>query len=833
MSPSGSDGNAGTQDKPLLTLEKAQAAVRALIAKGVPKGGIAVWLRGGVYERSATLTLGGADSGANATDTVDWRGYPGEQVRLMGGKRLDPTAFQLVTNASPIWPRLDDSAKGQVLQLDLKPILGITASSTDADKQAAYGVLQPRGFGALANYNAALELFIDAQAMPLARWPDASVDMPLQDVNGDSFHIFGKTVPDVSGSYTKIGTSDGVSRFKRDQLSDGGRQYYLYRTSWMDATGAKVSRWSLDTTNDGKPNLGTDPYWGCSKVLPDNQFLPGKFNPVGTPSALDPSRINHGYVQTAEHADGSTKTTDHFTYSVDRPSRWVNAPDAWVHGFWASRFADFHFSIKSIDPVSKTLTINQTESRFGIWGYSPWYAYNLLEEITQPGEWYLDRSTGILYLWPPAGFGATSDVVVSRMETPLVQVSYAKFVGLKDLLLEATRQDLVDLKGSSDITLEGLVLRNAGVTAVDSFNGSRVTLRRCNVLGSGHQAIYLNGGDRTTLTPGGHLVENCEVHHYARFLHGASPGILLWGCGNTARHNLIHDAPNAGIFFNGNDQLIELNEIRDVCQGTSDAGAIYDGGDWGNWGAVIRNNFIHHLHSIFEWDVHGIYLDETDSGVTVEGNLLYRMDGEAIKFNGGHDNKAHHNVIVGCNSAVYATLMGIWELNPYLTLYQAYVQETDAVKKAAAYTKARDGFFGSYIGQRAVRLYQNGCASWLPTYRARGANPTEMPDPGSASVVSSDWEVYVAGDGPKRYATPVGSEFTGNLYWHNPEGIKSQLYSGFGYGKDYYAAISDNVEQDPLFVDESKLDLRLQPSSPAFGIPGFSAIPLDQIGLQP
>jgi hypothetical protein len=50
----------------------------------------------------------------------------------------------------------------------------------------------------------------------------------------------------------------------------------------------------------------------------------------------------------------------------------------------------------------------------------------------------------------------------------------------------------------------------------------------------------------------------------------------------------------------------------------------------------------------------------------------------------------------------------------------------------------------------------------------------------------------------------------------------------------YYAEIKDNVEnQDPLFVDEAKLDLSLRPDSPALQIPGFAPIPFSQIGIVP
>ncbi|MBK9991066.1 MAG: hypothetical protein IPP19_10105 [Verrucomicrobia bacterium] len=136
VSPTGSDSNPGTPDKPFKSLEKARDAARAIIAKGVPAGGIAVWLRGGVYERISPLDFRAADSGTSETATVDWRGYPGEVVRISGGKTLKASDFTPVASTSPVWNRLDDSAKGRVLQLDLKA-QGITD----------YGTLKQRGFG--------------------------------------------------------------------------------------------------------------------------------------------------------------------------------------------------------------------------------------------------------------------------------------------------------------------------------------------------------------------------------------------------------------------------------------------------------------------------------------------------------------------------------------------------------------------------------------------------------------------------------------------------------------------------------------------------------------
>lgn len=64
----GNDSNKGTINKPFRTLEKARDAIRALKAKkGLPRGGVTVYLREGRYERAASFELGLQDSGKRAS----------------------------------------------------------------------------------------------------------------------------------------------------------------------------------------------------------------------------------------------------------------------------------------------------------------------------------------------------------------------------------------------------------------------------------------------------------------------------------------------------------------------------------------------------------------------------------------------------------------------------------------------------------------------------------------------------------------------------------------------------------------------------------------------
>ncbi|MBK9991067.1 MAG: right-handed parallel beta-helix repeat-containing protein [Verrucomicrobia bacterium] len=423
--------------------------------------------------------------------------------------------------------------------------------------------------------------------MYLARWPDLgdSAD-PTQDINGPTFTIYGKCSPDVSGSYIKSGTNDGVSSFTRNGQVDG-LQYYLHRNTW-DYQGYTYTAWFITTQISGNP------YWVCYQKTPGVFAPEGKVAGTGKPSAYNPARILNGFAYTTDPISGTT-----FTYTSDRPLRWQQASDAWVEGLWYWNWADHHLPIAKLDTINHAITVPNLPNRNGvedpIVANRPWYAYNLLEEITQPGEWYLDRTTGILYLWPPDTFNPSSDVVVSMLSQTLLSADGVSYMVFQNFTLEASRRNLLDVTNGNHVTLSNLVLRNSGCTG-GTVSGSNNLVTRCTLTGTGNSGLWFSGGDRLSLTHGNSTLENCEFHHYARTVCTNVFGVSLGGCGNIVRNNMFHHAPNAAFFFGGNDQLMELNEIHNVCQGAPmQAPSIAAFSTAGAPGEIIRYNSIHHV----------------------------------------------------------------------------------------------------------------------------------------------------------------------------------------------------------------------------------------------
>jgi hypothetical protein len=339
-----------------------------------------------------------------------------------------------------------------------------------------------------------------------------------------------------------------------------------------------------------------------------------------------------------------------FSYDGDRPARWAVESDAWVHGYWFWDWSEQRHKVKAIDAERHVIDVEPPYHGYGYRKGQWFYGFNLLCEIDQPGEWYVDRTSGALYFWPPAAI-EDSEVVVSVIPA-LLTMTDVSYVTWRGFTMEAARGTAVTIAGGTDNRIVASTIRNVGGWAVGVSGGSQHGVVGCNMYQMGAGGVSLTGGDRATLTPAGHFADNNHIHHYARIERVYRPGITLQGVGNRATHNLIHDAPHMGMGFGGNDHVIELNEIHDVCYESSDAGAIYTGRDWTERGTVVRHNYLHDITGLEGRGCVGVYLDDMFCGTEISGNLFYRVTRAAF-LGGGRDSTVTNNLFVDCQPALH------------------------------------------------------------------------------------------------------------------------------------------------------------------------------------
>jgi hypothetical protein len=323
-----------------------------------------------------------------------------------------------------------------------------------------------------------------------------------------------------------------------------------------------------------------------------------------------------------------------------------------VHGYWVWNWSDQCQRVRRLDTGKREVWPEPPYHNYGYRAGQRFYFVNVLEELDSPGEWYLDRSSGVLYLWPPEPVDG-AEVFFTEAAQPMVTLTDAQYVNIRGITFEASRGAAIVISGGAHNEIAGCTIRNFGGQTAVTVSGTDNGIRSCDLSQLSGTGVDLGGGDRKTLTPAYNYVDNCEFHDWGqvwRTYHGA---VSLSGVGNQVTHCFLHDAPHTAIFFSGNDHLIEFNEIARVCMETDDAGAIYNGRDFTQRGTVARYNYIHELGTM---GVCSFYLDDNLSGQTFHGNVVYRAMG--VWVGGGRDNVVDNNIFVQSNPGVAIGLRG-------------------------------------------------------------------------------------------------------------------------------------------------------------------------------
>jgi hypothetical protein len=345
--------------------------------------------------------------------------------------------------------------------------------------------------------------------------------------------------------------------------------------------------------------------------------------------------------------------------ATDRLARWVGEPEPWVFAYWHHDWAELYEPLAGVEPAAQVLL--RTAKIKPVYGITPgparWYAFNLLAELDQPGEYWIDRANGVLYFLPPPAGGST----VLSLGEGLIRADRLAHVTFRGFTLEACRGTAVVVKDGENCKLIGCTIRNIGHAGVSVSGGLRHEVYGCDVYQCGEGGIFMSGGDRATLTPAGHHAENNHVHHYARRARTYKPGIAVHGVGNRIAHNLVHDGPHMALSAGGNDHVVEYNEIHNVVEESGDAGAYYVGRDWTQRGNVLRFNYWHDIVGQTGFGGMTIYLDDQHCGHTIHGNLFERCM-QSVFIGGGDDNVVTNNVFIGCWKSAHLDNRGLgWQ----------------------------------------------------------------------------------------------------------------------------------------------------------------------------
>ena len=195
-----------------------------------------------------------------------------------------------------------------------------------------------------------------------------------------------------------------------------------------------------------------------------------------------------------------------FEYTDARHAKWQGQEDIWLSGTFNYGYADDYINIKSIDTVQKTVQLAMPHL-YGIASgrdFQQYAAINILEELDSPGEWYLDRKSGILYFWPPTNI-TNASIMVSMLEDPIIAMEGVSHITLSGITFEVARGIGMYMERGNNNTIAGCTVRNIGNTgivmgqgalrlkedmSVDDYKGVAVS----RIIGDFQNHIYNNTG---------------------------------------------------------------------------------------------------------------------------------------------------------------------------------------------------------------------------------------------------------------------------------------------------------------------------------------------------
>jgi len=535
---------------------------------------------------------------------------------------------------------------------------------------------------------------------------------------------------------------------------------------------------SADLRGLGITNYGSFPdQFGGAALVPELFFNDERMTLARWPNdgwAEFSKVIESGPAPWRNHASDQLNA---FAYEGDRPARWLRAPAVWLQGYWCFDWSCETIRVQSIETNEHRITLAKPHG-YGLGsgnsGPRRYAALNLLEELDQPGEYFLDRERGRLYFWPPGPMRG-AHIVLSMLTSPIIALRNASHVTLRGLTVEDCAGNGIEIRGGRHDSVLACRVRNTGMDGIVVDGGTNHSVIACDIFDTGTAGLKMSGGDRKTLTPSGHQAINNAIYRVSRRQRTHAYHVHLGGVGVRLAHNLLHDGPHQAIGLAGNDHIIEFNEIHHTGMETDDCGSFYMGRNPSERGSMLRYNFWHHIGSTRAHGSCAVYFDDGAGGQTVFGNVFYRAAGGsfgAVFSHGGHDNLVRNCIFIECPLALGSAPWSDKSWKEWLDgalWQQALLKDVNITKESylERYPELK-GFMDS-TGQPR---HNHAVANLIVNCRA---------------VQTGNW------------------------------------------------AVSDNLvtEADPGFVNPVNLDFRLHEDSVVFTkIPGFERIPFEQIGLQ-
>lgn len=379
--------------------------------------------------------------------------------------------------------------------------------------------------------------------------------------------------------------------------------------------------------------------------------------------------------------------------------------------------------VQSVDPscVVRLTGPTLTDTHANTHGFIANHRYileNVKDVLTEPGQWFLDRSAipwTLTYI-ANSGENPVNATIVVPQSSQVLAATDLQYVTFKGLLFKhdnytvpdagyPSRQQDPDITASAGcyncqyVTFDGVTIAETSGTGIEfvTTNSGATTAYNSFINGAfydiGATAIRVGKPPATSDTdanvPQFTDIENNLIEGYSRVFPSGVGIVQGSGHDNLYTHNDIYDgyhsgieicqpsacAPGAKNSLGSFNNVVSFNHVFNIFEGvTDDGGAVYistGGPSYTPAGNRVLNNRIHDLSDASKVDSdgyggHGIYLDSYTGLVDVENNLIYRVSGSAIKITSGPALMNQANTLKN-NILAYPRQGAIANSNPYST----------------------------------------------------------------------------------------------------------------------------------------------------------------------
>jgi hypothetical protein len=374
---------------------------------------------------------------------------------------------------------------------------------------------------------------------------------------------------------------------------------------------------------------------------------------------------------------------DRFKYTASDPisNSWTNLNSPYPQGdveiYDFEKWSTSKLRIKSVDTANKIVYLtgptSQQDNYHGLITGHRYVVENIKDDLTQPGQWFLDRSRTpwtLTYL-VNSGENPPTDTVIIPQSTQVLVATGLQWVTFEGITFEhdnwtapspggyaSVSQEpgvsaAVGCYNCQNVTMNGVVVTQTSGGGIEFTTTSASATTAHNTIENsalfdvgvfgirnGSLAQYTDTDSNVAQFA---LIENNVVAGFGRHI-PSGVGIQQGdGHDNTYTHNEIYDGYHSGIEIcnlgcipgvsnshGAFNNVSSFNHVYNIGQGiTDDMGGIYYNTDPNATGNQVLNNKIHDVSDASKLDTdgyagQGIYLDENTSNALVENNLVYR-----------------------------------------------------------------------------------------------------------------------------------------------------------------------------------------------------------------